>query len=145
MAADDPNGNKSPESNIQSSAEQQATAVNDSASAKGANEVYGGSNAPYENISGGHKAIANDSAAMSQGPDAKLPPLGLDYTSDAKGKDKSGRRTAPGRQYAMSEAAKGSGKSNRCTASGQRCHGRSRKRTGRSNRCTAYGQKAPWT
>lgn len=44
MAADDPNGNKSPESNIQSSAEQQATAVNDSASAKGANEVYGGSN-----------------------------------------------------------------------------------------------------
>jgi hypothetical protein len=86
MAADDPNGNKSPESNIQSSAEQQATAVNDSASAKGANEVYGGSNAPYENISGGHKAIANDSAAMSQGPDAKLPPLGLDYTSDAKGK-----------------------------------------------------------
>ena len=87
MAADDPNGNKSPESNIQSSAEQQATAVNDNASAKSANEVYGGSNAPYENISGGHKAIANDSAAMTQGPDAKLPPLGLDYTSDAKAKE----------------------------------------------------------
>jgi hypothetical protein len=108
MAADDPNGNKSPESNIQSSAEQQATAVNDSASAKGANEVYGGSNAPYENISGGHKAIANDSAAMSQGPDAKLPPLGLDYTSDAKGKENP-VGAPPLADDAMSEAAKGQG------------------------------------